>query len=359
MIPYGRQSIDDDDVAAVVRVLLGQWLTQGPHIEEFEARLAATAGARHAVVFSSGTAALHAAVAAAGLGPGDLVVTSALTFVASASCALYVGATPGVVDIDPETLNIDVALVPREASALVAVHYAGLPVDLSTMKTRPGVVIEDAAHALGAMSPDGPVGNCAHSEMCVFSFHPVKAITTGEGGGVTTNSDHLADRLRALRNHGMTSRPERGGWYNEVADLGYNFRLTDLQAALGTSQLAKLDRFITRRNEIADRYRQELCGGPWQLPPPAGSGWRHAYHLFPMRVDHRREVYDGMRLRGVNVQVHYVPLTRHPVLVAAGIDANSCPAAEAAYQRLLSLPIFPGLSEDEQDLVIDILKRVA
>jgi perosamine synthetase len=359
VIPYGRQSIDDDDIAAVVAVLKGDWITQGPHIEEFEERLAAVTGARHVVAMSSGTAALHAAAAAADLGPGDLVVTSALTFAASANCARYVGATPGVVDIDPETLNLDTRLVPRDATALVAVHFAGLPMDLSSLAYRPRVVIEDAAHALGAQTPDGPVGNCAHSDMAVFSFHPVKAVTTGEGGAVATNSSRLADRLRMFRNHGICRKPAEGAWYYEVTGLGYNCRLTDIQAALGTSQLGKLDRFIARRNEIADVYRRELTDGPWLLPPMAEPGWSHAYHLFPLRVNGRRQVYEGMRARGVGVQVHYVPLTRHPAMVGAGIDPRACAAASAAYERLLSLPVFPGLSEDEQYAVIGALRDAA
>jgi len=359
MIPYGRQSIDDDDIAAVVAVLKGEWLTQGPHVEEFEERLATVTGARHAVALSSGTAALHAAAAAAGLGPGDLVVTSALTFAASANCARYVGATPGVVDIDPETLNLNPRLVPRNATALVAVHFAGLPVDLTSLERRPAVLIEDAAHALGAQTPDGPVGNCAHSDMCVFSFHPVKAVTTGEGGAVTTNSKRLADQLRTFRNHGITQKPEAGGWYYEVTGLGYNYRLTDMQAALGTSQLAKLERFIARRNFLADRYRGHLGRGPWRLPPTTPHGWRHACHLFPIRLDGRRRVYEAMRACGVGVQVHYVPLARHPSLLAAGIDRDACPIASEEYERLLSLPLFPDLSEDEQDVVIDSLRSVA
>jgi dTDP-4-amino-4,6-dideoxygalactose transaminase len=359
VIPYGHQSIDDDDIAAVVRVLKGEWLTQGPDVEEFEAQLARATGARHAVAFSSGTASLHAAAVAADLGSGDLVVTSALTFAASASCANYVGAKVGVVDIDPETLNLNTRLVPREATALVAVHFAGLPLDLASLDRRPRVLIEDAAHALGAQTPDGPVGNCARSDMCAFSFHPVKAVTTGEGGAVTTNSGLLADRLRTFRNHGITRKPDEGGWYYEVTELGYNYRLTDIQAALGASQLAKLDRFIARRNEIADRYRRVLRDGPWLLPPPPGPGWRHAYHLFPIRVDGRRRVYESMRARGIGVQVHYVPLTRHPALRAAGIDPDACPIASAEYERLLSLPLFTDLSEADQDVVIDCLKEVA
>ena len=200
-IPYGHQSIDEDDIAAVVEVLRGDWLTQGPTIERFEAALAEYVGARHAVAFSSGTAALHGAAAAAGLGPGVLVVTSPLTFIASANCARYVGANVGLVDIDRATLNMDVAAIPDGANAVVAVHYAGLPVELQRLERRPRVVIEDAAHALGGRTPDGPVGSCARSDLCVFSLHPVKVITTGEGGVVTTNDDDLAEALRRFRNH--------------------------------------------------------------------------------------------------------------------------------------------------------------
>ena len=207
------------------------------------------------MAYSSGTAALHGATAAAGLGPGDVVVTSPLSFMASANCARYVGATPALVDVDPATWNLDVRSVDPSVAAVVPVHYAGLPVDLAAMSRRPRVVIEDAAHALGASTPDGPVGNCARSDMCCFSLHPVKPITTAEGGIVTTNDDELADRLRRFRTHGIVRLPERGGWYYEIGELGFNYRMTDIHAALGVSQLTKLDRFVERRNEIADRYR--------------------------------------------------------------------------------------------------------
>jgi dTDP-4-amino-4,6-dideoxygalactose transaminase len=241
VIPYGRQCIDDDDVEAVVKVLRGDFLTQGPMVEHFEEQLAATVEARYAVAFSNGTAALHAACAAAGLGAGDLVVTTPLTFVASANCARYVGASVDFVDIEPGTLNLDPSLVPAHADALVAVHFAGLPVALDRLAHRPRVVLEDAAHAIGARTPDGPVGNGAHSDMTTFSFHPVKTVTTGEGGAVTTNDPALAERLRRFRSHGVVHKPEQGGWYYEVETLGFNYRLTDLHAALGASQLTKLD----------------------------------------------------------------------------------------------------------------------
>ena len=352
MIPYGRQSIDDDDIAAVVEVLKGDWLTQGPHVEQFEAALAETVGAGHAVAFANGTAALHAAAAAAGLGPGDVLATSPLSFAASANCARYVGATPSFVDIDPATLNIDLAAVPDGIEALVPVHYAGLPVDLSALTNRPRVVIEDAAHAIGALTPDGPVGNCARSDMTMFSFHPVKTVTTGEGGAVTTNSEELADRLRLFRNHGIVRKPEEGEWYYEIEQLGFNYRMTDLQAALGTSQLGKLERFVTRRNELAERYRELLDGLPIELPPAAPAGWRHGHHLFPVRVPGRANVFDRMRGAGVGVQVHFVPIYRHPVNADLGVDPADFPNTEAAYERLLSLPLFPDLTESEQNEVI-------
>jgi UDP-4-amino-4,6-dideoxy-N-acetyl-beta-L-altrosamine transaminase len=354
MIPYGRQDVDDDDIAAVVDVLRGDWLTQGPAVERFEEALAATVGARHAVAFSNGTAALHAAAAAAGLGPGDIVATSALTFVASANCARYVGASVSLVDIEAATLNLDPERVPPDADALVAVHYAGLPVDLTRLPRRPRVVIEDAAHALGATTPDGPVGNCAHSDMCAFSFHPVKHVTTGEGGAVTTNDPALAAALHRFRNHGIERRPECGGWYYEIVDTGFNYRLTDMQAALGTSQLRRLETFLARRNQIADAYRAAFADVDVTLPPAPPTGWRHAYHLYPVRVTNRAAVYEAMHRAGIRVQVHYVPLYRHPILSGSGGPADF-PATEAAYRELLSLPMYPALTDDARELVVDTL----
>lgn len=354
MIPYGRQLLDDDDIAAVVAVLKGDWLTQGPAITTFEDEIARRVGAKHAVAFANGTAALHAATLAAGLGPGDVVATAPLTFVASANCARYVGADVVLVDIDPATLLLDPASVPP-CDALVAVHYAGLPVDLAALRERPRVIIEDAAHALGAVTPDGPVGNCARSDMCMFSFHPVKHVTTGEGGMLTTNSDELADRLRRIRSHGTVPKPENGGWYYEVVDLGYNFRLTDIQAALGTSQLQKLDHFVATRNGLADRYRELLAGDDIELPPPAPDGTRHAYHLFPIRVEGRRFVYEHLRAAGIGVQVHYVPVHHHPAFHHLG-PPDRYPETERAYAGLLSLPMFPALTTDDQDKVIMALR---
>lgn len=351
MIPYGRQSIDDDDIAAVVAVLRSDFLTTGPAVEDFEAAIREVTGAEYAVAVSNGTTALHAACAAGGLGPGDLVATSALTFNASAACAAYVGATPTLVDIDPATWNLDLAQIPETADGVVAVHYAGFPVDLGRLVRRPRVVIEDGAHAFGSVGPDGPVGNCATSDMCTFSFHPVKPITTAEGGAVTTNDPDLADRLRRFRSHGTRPRPDIGGWAYEIEELGHNFRLTDLQAALGTSQVRKLDRFIERRNEIAARYRAELVGVG--LPPEVPDGQRHGRHLFPILHPDRDAAFATLRSQGIGVQVHYVPVYRHPVWDHLGHDPASFPVTESIYAGLLSLPCHPDLRDDEQGQVID------
>ena len=353
MLRYSRQQIDGGDIAAVVAVLRSDWLTTGPAVERFEADLCDLTGAAHAVAFANGTAALHGAASAAGLGPGDIVATSALSFVASANCARYVGANPTFVDIDPETLNLDPTQVPDHVDALVAVHYGGLPVDLAALATDLPVLIEDAAHALGATTPDGPVGNCARSDLCCFSFHPVKPITTAEGGAVTTNSATLADRLRRFRNHGLEHRPEDGAWNYEVTSLGFNYRLTDLQAALGSNQLSKLERFTDVRHRIATRYRECLTDLPVRLPPVAPPGFSHAHHLFAIRVGDRRHVFDGLRSAGIGVQVHYVPIHHHPVM--ADLGPFSLPATDAAYEQLLSLPLRPDLSPADQDRVVEVL----
>jgi len=357
VIPYGRQWVDDDDVEAVVDVLRSDWLTQGPAVSRFEEAVANLVGARNAVAFSSATAGLHGACAAAGLGPGDLVLTSPLTFMASANCARYVGAEVGLVDLDPDTWNLDPRRVPAVADGLVAVHFAGLPVDLAGLAHRPRVVIEDASHALGAHTADGPVGNCARSDLCVFSFHPVKPVTAGEGGVVTTNDDALAQRLRAFRSHGIVRTPERGGWAYDVATLGYNYRLTDIQAALGWSQLRRLEEFTERRNALADRYRGLLQDLPVQCPPAGVLGVRHSYHLFAVRVPRRREVYEAMHARGIGVQVHYVPVHHHSLTPGLHPEHAAAPVCDGIYDGLLSLPMFPRLTEAEQDAVVTALRE--
>lgn len=355
MIPYGRQSVDDDDIEAVVQVLKGDCLTCGPAVDEFEEALAAAVEARFAVAFANGTAALHAAAAVSGLGPGDVVATSPLSFAASAACATYVGATPCYVDIDPDTLNLDPRALPGNADALIAVHYAGLPVDLRRLSFRPRVLVEDAAQALGARTADGPVGNCARSDMTTFSFHPVKSITTAEGGAVTTNDPDLDEALRRFRHHGLRPAPAEGAGATRIDEPGFNYRLSDVHAALGTSQLRKLDRFIGRRNQLADRYRSLLAEADVILPPEPTEG-SHARHLFPVRVEERDRVFDHLRNRGIGVQVHHVPIYHHPAY-AAGADPDAYPSTEAAYGHLLSLPLYVDLNEAEQDHVVATLKE--
>ena len=256
----------------------------------------------------------------------------------------------------PATLNIDVEKVPPTADALVAVHFAGLPVDLTALSRRPRVVIEDAAHALGATTTDGPVGNCAHSDMATFSFHPVKTITTAEGGAVTTNSSSLAERLRTFRSHGIVRKPERGEWYYEVESLGYNYRLSDIHAALGISQMGKLDRFLARRNRLASRYYELLADLPIQLAPDAPADTIHGRHLFPIRVADRDRVFATCAARA-SVQVHYVPVTRHPTFGLSAEDQARFPEAERAYEHLISLPLYAGLTDDAQDYVVAMLKE--
>lgn len=377
-IPYGRQSIDDADVAAVVAVLRGDWLTQGPTVSAFEDDLAAACEVPYAVAFSSGTAALHAAVHIAGLGPGDELLTSAITFAASANCGAYVGARPTFADIDLGTRNVSVqtitaALTPA-TRCIVPVHFAGLPAPVAAIRAAVGdnvTIVEDAAHAIGARTPEGPVGSARHSDMVVFSFHPVKTITSGEGGMVTTRDRRTAQRLREFRTHGIVKDPARlerhheGGWHYEQHDLGFNYRLTDLQSALGRSQLRKLEPFVTRRNALATRYR-ELLGDldQLELSPAAPPGYRHAHHLFVVRhrqgAQARRRLYDGLHERGILAQVHYAPAYLNPWYARTyGYSAGLCPAAETYSAGCLSLPCFPALSDEEQEQVAAAVRELA
>ncbi len=372
-LPYGRQSIDEDDVDAVVQVLRSDYLTTGPAVAAFEEQLALTVGARHAVALSSGTMALHAAYAAAGIGPGDEVVVPATTFLATANAARYVGADPVFADVDPETGLMGAAHVQARTGpktrAVVPVHLNGMPCDLQAIVAsaqRAGaIVIEDAAHALGATYQGRPVGSGDHSAMTVFSFHPVKHITTAEGGAVVTNDESLAKKLRQFRNHGMTHETAAfegsspGPWYYEQQSLGHNGRITDIQCALGSSQLAKLDRFIERRRQIAARYDRHL-GGLTDAVPVGGtrSDALSAYHLYAVLVDFERlglsraEVMQRLRERGIGTQVHYIPVPSQPYYRRISpYDAADYPGATEYYRRELSLPMYPALSDADVDRV--------
>jgi perosamine synthetase len=376
-IPYGRQTLDERDIEAVVQVLQGDWLTQGPEVETFERALADTCEVPYAVAFSSGTAALHGAAFAAGVGPGDELLTSAITFAASANCGAYLGATPRFADIDAETWNVSAATVARAATdrtkVVVPVHFAGLPAPIREIREALGpdvVMVEDAAHALGARADDELVGSCRHSDMTAFSFHPVKAITTAEGGAVTTRNAEVRERLREFRNHGFVSDPnwldrDEGAWYREQRALGFNYRLSGLHSALGTSQLTKLPDFVARRNAIAEHYREALADvDQIELPPEATRGSLHAYHLFVVRhrdgAKARRRLYDGLHERGIRAQVHYIPVYWHRYSRDTyGYEPGLCPEAERYYSGCLSLPCFPALSRDEQHTVIDAVRELA
>jgi perosamine synthetase len=373
-LPYGRQSIDDADVDAVAAALRDPLITQGPKVDAFEAAFAEHVGARHAVAFSSGTAGLHGAAVVAGVGPGTELLTSPLTFAADATCALYAGGRPRFVDVDPATWNLDAAAAVRAVDertrAIIAVSLTGLPADLDGLAPVRDdvVVIEDGCHALGGHRDGRPVGGPGGADMTVFSLHPVKAMTTGEGGVVTTEDDELAERLRRFRTHGIVrdgsgATPTDGPWFYDVRDLGFNYRITDVQCALGLSQLTRLEGWIERRNEIAERYRELLAGEERiALPPAAPAGSRHGYHLFVVRVlagaERRREVFEALRAAGIGVQVHYVPIYRFSLYRELGYAQDTCPAVEDYYAGAISLPMFPGLTDADVRRVVGTLQRV-
>jgi perosamine synthetase len=370
-LPCGRQEIGPDDAAAVLAALQARFLTQGPGVESFEVELAAAVGARYAVAFSSGTAALHAACAAAGLEPGASALTSPITFVATANAALFAGAEVRFADVDPRTALLDPDAVDdaasRDVRALLPVHFGGEVADLPALaavaEARGWLVIEDASHALGAAyrGPDGEwhlVGSCRHSSMCCFSFHQVKSITTGEGGAVTTNDGALYHRLRRFRSHGITRDPAEleayeGPWHYEQHTLGFNYRLTDLQCALGRSQLLRLGDHLERRRRVTAWYDERLAGlsGVRPLGRPAWS--RGAHHLYVVSVPPavRRQVYEELARRGVQPDVHYLPVPRQP-FYRARYGAMSLPGADAYYAGALSLPLFPSMTAADVDRVV-------
>jgi UDP-4-amino-4,6-dideoxy-N-acetyl-beta-L-altrosamine transaminase len=382
-IPYGRQDINQADIDAVIEVLRSDYLTQGPAIERFERMVAEYCGVKYAVAVASATAGLHIACLAAGLGSGDLLWTVPNTFVASANCGLYCGATVDFVDIDPKTYNLSIsALTEKLAIAaergklpkiLIPVHFAGQSCDLEAvakLSQQYGFqVIEDAAHGIGGRYRDRPIGCCEFSEMTVFSFHPVKIITTAEGGMVTTNNQDLYDRLIRLRSHGITRDPRfmegesDGPWYYQQLELGYHYRITDLQAALGSSQMERLDAFVNRRHELVERYNVELKGLPLTTPyqhPDTYPSW----HLYPIRLQldrielSHREVFEALRSAEIGVNVHYIPVHTQPYYQRLGFKWGDFTESERYYQEEISLPLYASLSDGRQDRVIAVLREI-
>lgn len=381
-IPYGRQHISEDDILAVTEVLKSAWLTQGPMIEEFERAVADYCGAKFAVAVTSATAALHIACLAAELGPEDSLWTSPNTFVASANCGLYVGAHVDFVDIDPKTYNLSVDRLEEKLKksskpgklpkAVIPVHFSGQSCQMERIaelaKEYGFRVIEDASHALGGSYKGYKVGSSTYSDMTVFSFHPVKIITTGEGGMITTNDEDLYQKLVRLRTHGITreqglmTKETEGPWYYEQIELGFNYRMTDIQAALGLSQLARLDKFVERRNMLARRYDEGLRDLPlilpWQYPDVYSAFHLYVVQLKPDEISKsRREVFEELRSAGINVNVHYIPVHTQPYYQRLGFRRGDFPEAEKYYAAALTLPLYYGLTEEDQDYILRKIKE--
>ena len=370
MIPYSRQNIFRADVAAVSRVLRSAYLTQGPAIERFERALAKKVKSRYAIAFSSGTAALHAAYFAAGLKKGDEAIVPAMTFAATANAALYLGAKPVFCDIDPVSGLIDVKdaekKVTKKTKLIIGVDYAGRPAALDELRKiarkRKLVFIEDGAQSLGAQYRAKPVGTQA--DMTMFSFHPVKSITTGEGGAIVTDNPVFAKKLRLFRTHGITKakedfvREDEGGWHQEQHELGFNYRMTDIQAALGESQLKRLDTFVRSRRTLAKQYQTLFKNVPGiTLPPPDTREGKSAWHLYVIQVDakKRRKIFETLRREGIGAQVHYVPVYRHPYYERLGYKKGLCPNAERFYSRIISIPLYPTLPNRTQRRIVQLI----
>ncbi len=382
-IPYARQDVDEADIEAVVAVLRSEWLTQGPAIDRFERAVGDYCGARYGVAVSSATAGLHLGCLALGLGPGDWLWTSANTFVASANCGLYCGAQVDFVDIDPRTYNLSVEhLAARLARAekenrlpriVVPVHFAGQScpmAEIAALGKRYGFkILEDASHAIGGRYQEKAVGDCRYSDLAVFSFHPVKIITTGEGGMIMTNREDLYERLRRLRTHGITrdsklmEHPDDGPWYYEQLELGYNYRITDIQAALGVSQMTRLDEFVARRHHLASRYDEALAGLPVRVPEQQRDVYS-AFHLYVIRLrrdgarSRHRAVFEGLRAAGIGVNLHYIPAHLQPFYRRLGFEPGDFPEAEKYYGEAITLPLYPNLDEARQDQVVAVLKKL-
>lgn len=379
-IPYGHQYIDVDDIDEVIKVLKSDWITQGPMIERFEEALCQRVGAKYAVVVANGTAALHLACLAAGIKEKDEVITSAMSFVASANCILYCGGKPVFADINSDTANIDPAYIEKavtnKTKAILPVHFTGLPCDISSIasiaKKNNLKIIEDASHALGAeYFVDGQrqkVGSSKHSDMTIFSFHPVKNITTAEGGAITTNDKELYEKLCALRAHGIyrsqSMREQYGPWYYEMRELGFNYKLTDIQCALGISQLKKLDQFLARRTEIVQMYQEAFGEDTDRIKCPFQSDHlKSAHHLFILRLNFsklkmdKQKFFENLKDKGIHCQVHYIPIYWHPYYQQLGYVKGSCPVSEAFYEEAVSIPLFPSMSNEDVQYVIDTISQ--
>lgn len=367
VLPYGRQVIAEDDIAAVVEVLRSDWLTTGPAVARFEADICAYTGATHGVAVSNGTAALHTAMHAIGIGPGDEVIVPAMTFAATSNAVLYCGGRPVFADIDPETLLLDPASVraritPR-TKAIIGVDYAGQPCDWDALRVLADAhglpLVADACHSLGGQYKGRTVGTLA--DLTVFSFHPVKHITTGEGGMIVTDNAQCAARMRIFRNHGITTtaaeREKNGAWFYEMTELGYNYRITDFQCALGSAQLTKLDGWIAKRNSLAGLYNTYFANSTVR-PLHVCDACRHAYHLYVVRTRRRNTVIKALRDAGIGANVHYIPVYRHPYYQHLGYSGADCPVTESAYNDLVTLPLWVGMEIADVARVASLVKAI-
>lgn len=377
-IPYSCQTIGREEKQAVQNVLDSDWLTQGPKVAEFEKALAKKVGAKYAVTLANGTAALHLISLAIDLKTGDEVITTPISFLATSNAILYCGATPVFVDIDPLTQNLDPKNIEKEITkktkAIYVTDFAGYPAEMQKIsliaKKHKLIVIEDAAHALGATYRNIPVGNCRYSKATIFSFHPVKHITTGEGGAITTNDKKIYEKLLSLRTHGMTKDPKKltaknqGNWYYEMHDLGYNYRMCDIQAALGIEQLKKLDRFIAARRKAATIYNRLFNHYEYIDTPYEGADNKHAYHLYVIRlkgeklINKRKQIFDALQKKGIGVQIHYIPIPMQPFYKKLGYQFKKYPEAVNYYNRAISIPLFPTISRDQQIHVVNTIKII-